>query len=1267
MHRPARYNAKARQGGAHKKSKTKRREQDAPGQLVENGKEREEDANADILERKSEEEKEAERRLKLRQQMLEESNSRASSKKKKRLDKYIDKKLKKDERLSLFDKLSKSQAELPSTLALQSSATLGTGRVTTHSTLQARAEDRQVRRAMDGVVSRKRKRGSVEVRAASGSESESGDEEMVASGVEEMDVDGDEEPGHSAENPVVVVEDYGPAPPPAKQPTVGGALKRNADGSIAAPKVLARKDKGKRTILQKWKRPSQAKPELEMAIESDSSFDSSDSANDSDDSDASEEGSDDEDASDSGSGSGSTENNEDDAEEEEEEPAPKKRKLADFKTWAMNQLSAAKGYIAPTTPDAPPTPPPSDPTLPPQKKRKLTPPPDGLIHGPLGETLSLPSTSLAQSLHSSKSKSKLKKFVSVHRPPDVAEARLQLPIVAEEQPIMEAILLNPVVVICGETGSGKTTQVPQFLYEAGFGSPGSDNPGMIGITQPRRVAAISMSQRVAHELSLPPSLISYQIRYDATTSPSTRIKFMTDGVLLRELASDFLLRRYSVIVVDEAHERGVNTDILVGVLSRVGRLREDMWRGDPEGDVKPLRLIIMSATLRVSDFTSNATLFPTPPPIINVSARQHPVTIHFSRRTSPDYVSESIRKTAKIHARLPPGGILIFLTGQNEIQGVCRRLEERFGERAVEERKRRRREGVKARDAGRFFEEEPVTVVKAAQVPLEAEDIELGEALQADLADDVDGDGGAEVDEDEDALDTDDDEVDRELGIDAEESEVPMHIVPLYSLLPSEKQMKVFEPPPSGHRLVVVSTNVAETSLTIPNIRYVVDSGRAKERKYDPSSHVQSYPISFTSKASASQRAGRAGRTGPGHCYRLYSSAVYENYFPQFSEPEILRMPIDALVLSMKSMHVDEVVNFPFPTAPERGAMRRAEAVLRRLGALSGSGASGGGGGQITDLGRTMALFPLNPRFAKMLASGRQAGCLPYVIAVVAALSVGDPFVREEAVGGEDDDEEGEEEADLRHLTSAQARAKEVRRVRRKAFFESQQLHASLGKSTSDMFRLLSVVGAYEYNATSPPTTSLSTSSFCVQHFVRPKAMDEIHKLRSQISHIVSTNFPDTDAGFIPHLPPPNDKQLKILRQLFASGFIDQVAVRKDLTSQDTGTKGLKFTTSKGVAYRALGVHEDVYIHPSSVLASTSPPEYIVFHELVRTSRTWLKGCTVVNPAWLAALGAKTGLCSFGKVWKDRKGGEMVVPRFGLPGEGAGWELPAVRKGLVGL
>lgn len=202
--------------------------------------------------------------------------------------------------------------------------------------------------------------------------------------------------------------------------------------------------------------------------------------------------------------------------------------------------------------------------------------------------------------------------------------------------------------------------------------------------------------------------------------------------------------------------------------------------------------------------------------------------------------------------------------------------------------------------------------------------------------------------------------------------------------------------------------------------------------------------MTWISKASAAQRAGRAGRTGPGHCYRLYSSALFEHHFQQFSPPEILRAPVEGIVLQMKNMHIDAVVNFPFPTPPDRFALQQAEKILTHLGALKKptpiTSELGPAGGQITDLGRTMALFPLSPRYSRMLAAGQQRQCLPYVIAIVSAMSVGDPFLYEEAIQVEDDDQDGPESENLLHLTSEHAKAKEMRRLRRKAYFQTQHV-----------------------------------------------------------------------------------------------------------------------------------------------------------------------------------------------------------------------------------
>lgn len=276
--------------------------------------------------------------------------------------------------------------------------------------------------------------------------------------------------------------------------------------------------------------------------------------------------------------------------------------------------------------------------------------------------------------------------------------------------------------------------------------------------------------------------------------------------------------------------------------------------------------------MRVTDFTANSRLFPQPPPVINVEARQYPVSVHFNRRTAlQNYVDEAFKKVSKIHHRLPPGGILVFLTGQDEIRLLCNKLRDRFSQKR---KNTRENEGQELR-----------VKCPTQYMDLEAEDVEV-EHDPEDL--DLDN---VEVNQDE------SDGSDLEGQFDADDSKdpeiEPLHVLPLFSLLPVNDQLRVFQPPPEGSRLCVVATNVAETSLTIPGIKYVVDCGRVKERVYDRTTGVESFQIRWISKASAAQRAGRAGRTGPGHCYRLYSSAVFERDFAQFSEPEILKYPIE--------------------------------------------------------------------------------------------------------------------------------------------------------------------------------------------------------------------------------------------------------------------------------------------------------------------------------------------------------------------------------------
>ncbi|GAA5831310.1 hypothetical protein JCM11251_007830 [Rhodosporidiobolus azoricus] len=1320
-HTRPRYNEKGRQ--AKRQTKRKLTEVD--------------DSNADILD----EEVRKKRRAELLAARSEEAAPKMSAKKKKRLDAYIDRKLKKEGRKDLIASLAQTQT---ADLTFASSSSLGSRQFT--------SQAKRLEHAANVEASRRTKAQRLLARANAGKDNLSDDEQDEED--DEMD-DGDEEEkeeekplerefvrprqelalstaGTSAKksskpfNPsgaVGVVESapasaastFSAVPVPSTS-TASSALPRPAlaVGSALASgvtmTVVKRKPKERGRMRQLIGAVGKGKGKAKQQDEDDESseFDSSASSGSEEDEDGSDEASGDEaedewkgideeqvadgiggaevEGSDAGAAGEETGSEEDDqagdsGEDQDGEvdgdAMAKSRQRGSFRAWADAQVLEASGVDAePSTKPEDPADGSYKPLLPAGSGVAAARLPEGLT-GPMGEHLAasdLPTLPPQRTIH-----------VPVKRTPEIEESRAELPIVKEEDRIMATILGNAVVVLCGETGSGKTTQIGQFLWEAGFGDSSSDNPGMVAITQPRRVAALSTSARVRTELGLSAdsSQVAHRIRYSSTSAADTKLVFMTDGVLLRELAADFLLSKYSVVVVDEAHERGVNTDVLIGVLSRVAKLRETQWKKGKEG-AKPLRLIIMSATLRVSDFAENPTLFPTPPPVLHVTARQYPVTVHFSRKTSHDYLAQAYKKVARIHARLPPGGVLVFCTGQNEIVSLCKRLEGKFGPKAVEDRKERvKRAAERGARRGKVQEVDDEAIeaemekkLRGGKVEagddLEAEEIDLGE--DRDLAADVD-DGV--WDDDDEALESDDEDKELFRGINMEaDVDEPMHILPLYSLLPTDKQMKVFEEPPAGHRLVVVATNVAETAITIPNIKYVVDTGRAKERKFDHASGIQSYEVEWISKASAAQRAGRAGRTGPGHCYRLFSSAVYENYLDEFSKPEILRMPIEGIVLTMKSMNIDSVANFPFPTPPDRDSLRRAEKTLVHLGALEASEAISRVGGKITSLGRSMALFPLTPRFAKMIVAGQQHGCLPYVIAIVCALSVGDPFIREANLG--DDEEElgagavDEKEkvltnAEIRNIRDPELRAKEERKLIRKAFFKVQQRYAALGKGSSDVFKLLSVVGAYEYEG--------GKDSFCEANFVRVKAMQEIHKLRAQISRIVASTFPGVDAGFVPKLPPPNETQLKVLRQLLTAAFIDQVAIRKDIVDKSNNISYSKVPSTRGVPYRAFGIDEDLFIHPSSNLFHNSPPEFIVYNELHRTHKVWLKTITKVNSAWLPVLGRP--MCAFSKpvdtpaaalaakakaatgaAFTDDTRTVFLIPRFG---PGVGVELKPVQ------
>ncbi|KAJ8869164.1 hypothetical protein PR048_030734 [Dryococelus australis] len=546
----------------------------------------------------------------------------------------------------------------------------------------------------------------------------------------------------------------------------------------------------------------------------------------------------------------------------------------------------------------------------------------------------------------------------------------------------------------------------------------------------------------------------------------------------------------------------------MGLLSRISLLRAK--RGDP------LKLVIMSATLRLEDFTGNRKLFKKPPPVVKVwklseclqvEGRQFPVTVHFSKRTDPDYVTAAFKKACRIHTQLPEGGILVFLTGQQEVKSIVRKLRKSFPLHRSEGDKTHTMEDREDEEAGPRHRRKRARRGKQHQKTLP--EVKLDSYPTAprgpeDKEEQADGWGSGESVLGEDDLD----DVGDWLGPIATRQAI--WALPLYSLLPSAKQAEVFKPPPSGCRLCVVATNVAETSLTIPNIKYVVDSGRVKAKLYDKLTGVSMFAVKWTSKASADQRAGRAGRVGPGHCYRLFSSAVFNDEFEAFEVPEIQRKPVDDLMLQMKAMNIHKVINFPFPSPVDPVQLMAAERRLMLLGALQKEELKGKVGefsSRLTPLGQAMASFPVAPRFAKMLALSHQHGLLPYMVCAVAAMSV-----------------------------------QELLMIGDKETAQGRRRWAGAGNSflLGDVMVLMGAVGAAEY-----ANSQGKLAEFCSRHRLRPKAVTEVRKLRQQLSTEVSRSVPGgLDLVVDPAMPPPSDTQALLLRQIMLSGLVDQVARR---------------------------------------------------------------------------------------------------------------------------
>uniref|UniRef100_A0A1A8E764 Pre-mRNA-splicing factor ATP-dependent RNA helicase DHX16 n=1 Tax=Nothobranchius kadleci TaxID=1051664 RepID=A0A1A8E764_NOTKA len=458
----------------------------------------------------------------------------------------------------------------------------------------------------------------------------------------------------------------------------------------------------------------------------------------------------------------------------------------------------------------------------------------------------------------------------------IQEVRRSLPIFPYRDDLLAAIHEHQVLVIEGETGSGKTTQIPQYLLEDGYTKGGMK----IGCTQPRRVAAMSVAARVAEEMSVKlGNEVGYSIRFEDCTSERTVLKYMTDGMLLREFLTEPDLASYSVVIIDEAHERTLHTDILFGLIKDIARFRPD------------LKVLVASATLdteRFSCFFDDA-------PVFRIPGRRFPVDIFYTKAPEADYLDACVVSVLQIHVTQPPGDILVFLTGQEEIEACCEMLQERC-----------RRVGSK-----------------------------IAELL----------------------------------------------VLPIYANLPSDMQAKIFTPTPPGARKVVVATNIAETSLTIDGIIYVIDPGFCKQKSYNARTGMESLIVTPCSRASANQRAGRAGRVAAGKCFRLYTAWAFKHEMEETTIPEIQRTNLGNVVLLLKSLGINDLIHFDFMDPPPHETLVLALEQLYALGALNHLG-------ELTKLGRRMAELPVDPMLSKMVLASEQYKCSEEVLTIAAMLSV---------------------------------------------------------------------------------------------------------------------------------------------------------------------------------------------------------------------------------------------------------------------------------------
>lgn len=725
----------------------------------------------------------------------------------------------------------------------------------------------------------------------------------------------------------------------------------------------------------------------------------------------------------------------------------------------------------------------------------------------------------------------------------------ELPVSARRQEIAEAIANNQVVVVSGETGSGKTTQLPKICLELGRG-----RGALIGHTQPRRIAARSVATRIAHELGEElGKTIGFQVRFTDVVSSKTMVKLMTDGILLAEIRTDPLLKRYDTIIVDEAHERSLNIDFILGYLARLLPRRPD------------LKVIITSATIDSQRFAEHFSRPSSPVPIIEVSGRTYPVEIRYrplegSHSGDEDEVGEEETpgENRKHLSNQQKSGIA---RGEmkDQTEGICQAVDELF-----------------AGDPGDIL----------VFLPGERDIRDTEAALAAHL-------GSRYV----------------RAG---ERTNTPgaVEILPLFARLSPAEQQRIFAPHP--YPRIVLATNVAETSLTVPGIKYVIDPGLARISRYSQRTKVQRLPIEEVSQASARQRAGRCGRISEGICIRLYSE---ENFLarPRFTEPEILRTSLASVILAMASLNLGKVADFPFIDAPDPRQVRDGEQLLYELGALS-LRSENSEGYRLTKLGKRLAKLPIDPRLARMLLEADRRGCVSEALVIVSALSMQD--VR------------------LRPLEQQEA---------------ADQAHSRFLDPSSDFLTYLNL---WRYLRTQ--SRDLSGNAFrkmCQReflHYLRTREWQDLtHQLRQLLKELGISARPLAKPSRSSYRPDPESTELIAACQSLTSKYSDTDAIHRSLlvgmlsgignwdqrAKQYLAPRGARFT-----------------IWPGSGLSNRTF-DWVMAAELVETSRLFARNVARVNPDWIIHAGKHLVKRSYGEpYWSSRKGTALVPERITLYG-----------------